>query len=106
MDYRLDEKGKYYTTHVSKRAAPVVVSVAGALISGAMHLILDNRIKDELNGGERFVAITGAEVREGATGKLLYEAATVILNKDQIAWVVTTQESDESTGHHDDGADL
>lgn len=95
MDYRLDQKGKYYTTHVSKRATHVLACVQGVLISGTMHLTLDNRVKDELNSGERFIAITQAQVRELHSGQVLYENDIVILNKDQITWLLPTEETHE-----------
>jgi Family of unknown function (DUF6812) len=101
MDYRLDEKGKYYTKRVSKRSARVELFAQGLLISGTMHLLLDNRVKDELNSGERFIAITRAQVRDPRTGAVLAEGKTLILNKDQIVWLAPDEDTYESTvpGH-------
>ena len=96
IDYRLDQKGKYYTTHINKRAAQVIALAQGTLIAGSMHLLLDNRVKDELNSGERFIAITSAEVRELTTDKLLYQTETLILNKDQIVWLFPIEERSEA----------
>ncbi len=96
MDYRFDEKGKYYTMHVNKRTTAVLVFAQGLLISGTMHLVLDNRVKDELNGGERYVALTHAQVRELGSGKIVVENETVILNKDQIVWIIPHEEIHES----------
>ncbi len=95
MDYRLDQKGKYYTTHVSKRTAHVQILAQGKLISGVMYLLLDNRVKDELNNGERFMAMTDAEVREPGSNTLLSQGETLILNKDQIVWVIPCESRDE-----------
>ena len=106
MDYRLDQKGKYYTTRVSKRTARVQIWAQGMLISGVMYLLLDNRVKDELNNGERFIAITDAEICELGSNTLLAQGETLILNKDQIVWVIpceTDDESDSST-HDADGS--
>jgi uncharacterized protein DUF6812 len=96
MDYRLDEKGKYYTTRVSKRATQVQVLAQGLLISGIMHLMRDNRAKDELNNGERFIAITQAQVREVSSNAILSQSETLILNKDQIVWLIPHEDTHES----------
>ncbi len=105
MDYRLDEKGKYYTTRVTKRSAQILACAQGTLISGLMHLTLENRIKDELNSSDRFFAITNAQVREMSSGKLLYESQLLVLNKDQLNWVLPIDESNESSnpGHDTSG---
>ena len=96
MDYRLDEKGKYYTTRVNKRAAQVQVVAHGLLISGTMYLMLDNRVKDELNNGERFIAITEAQVREASTNAILLQGETLILNKDQVVCLIPHEDAYES----------
>ena len=104
MDYRLDQKGKYYTTRVSKRTAKVRILAQGVLISGVMYLLLDNRVKDELNNGERFIAITDAELREPGSNTLLSQGETMILNKDQIVWVIPCETGDESDSSTRDAA--
>ncbi len=96
MDYRLDEKGKFYTTHVTKRKASVIAFAHGTLITGMMHLLLDNRVKDEMNGGENFVAVTHAQVRDLASGQILCEDQTVLLNKNQVSWIIPCDETHES----------
>ncbi len=98
MDYRFDQKGKYYTTHVRKRAAPVQALVNGMMISGTIHLLLDNRIKDELNNGETFIAITHAQVRDMSKGTIVAEDKTVIVNKDQAVWIIHQDEPHETGG--------
>jgi len=104
MNLRFDEKGKYYTTHVSKQKVYVRIMAQGLLISGVMYLLPDNRVKDELNNGERFVAITDARVRQPGSDVLLSSSETLILNKDQIVWVVPNDASDESDSPTDDAS--
>lgn len=88
MDYRVDEKGKVYTTRVTKQRARVRALVHGTYVSGTIHLMPGNRVKDELNGDERFIAITDAQVHDAATEQLLHEGGTILLNKDQVAWLI------------------
>ena len=101
MDYRVDQKGKFYTARVSKETAPVVIATATNIIHGAMHVLRDSRLKDELNNSERFVAITNAEVFDLSDQTRLYNSEVLLLNKDRIVWVMPQEESptaDEEAG--------
>ena len=90
MDYRINEKGKVFTTRVTKRGVPVVTQVGNTILEGMTHLTLDNRLKDELNSEEKFIAITDAQVREVGTELALRKAAVVIINTAQIVWITPT----------------
>ncbi len=96
-DLRIDEKGKFFTTHVSKRMVKVATATQGNIFRGTMHLMLDNRLKDEMNNGERFLAMTDVQVYalDGTTP--IYSAPAVVLNKEQIVWVIPQ-------GNDDDGS--
>ncbi len=91
MDYRVDEKGKVYTQHVSKLPVPVIVRVEDALIHGTVHLTPGNRLKDELNGDEAFIAITQVKVSAGASQRPLFETEVLILNKQRITWIYPSE---------------
>lgn len=99
MDYRVDEKGKYYTNYVNKRPLGVQVFTQGTVVSGTMHVMLGNRLKDELNRDERFVAITDAQVNDPQSGALLCEGAVILLNKEQIAWLVPMDPEHDPDSH-------
>jgi hypothetical protein len=92
MDYRVDQKGKFYTARVSKETAPVVIATATSIIQGSMHVMRESRLKDELNNSERFVAITNAEVFDLSDQTRLYSSDVLLLNKDQIIWVMPQEE--------------
>jgi hypothetical protein len=93
-EFRVDEKGKIYTSHVNKRTARVVVATRTNVVHGTMHLLLDNRLKDELNNDERFMALTVAEVFDNTGKSRLYEASAILLNKEQIVWVLPQDNGD------------
>jgi len=93
MDYRVDQKGKFYTARVSKETAPVIIATATSIIQGSMHVMRESRLKDELNNSERFVAITNAEVFDLSEQTRLYSSEVLLLNKDQIVWVLPQEES-------------
>ena len=62
MDYRVDEKGKVFTTRVTKASVTVTARVGDSIVQGTIHISPENRLKDELNHVENFIAITDAQV--------------------------------------------
>lgn len=93
-DLRVDEKGKFFTSHVSKRSVKVIAGTQANIFRGRMYLMLDNRLKDELNNGERFIAITNVQVYTLDEKTKLYSAPLIALNKEQVVWIMP-QESDD-----------
>ena len=100
MDYRVDEKGKVFTTHVTKRSIAVAALMGNTLIEGTVYLTLDNRLKDELNSGEQFIAITDAKISEIGAARLLRKADVLIVNKAQVTWMTPTG-AEQSQTHSD-----
>ncbi len=87
MNYRIDPKGKVFTTHVTKRSLAVILSLGNSIIHGMVYLMADNRLKDELNEGEQFIAVTDAQVYQPGSETPIYESPTLIVNKQQIGWI-------------------
>jgi hypothetical protein len=92
MDYRVDEKGKYYTTRVTKRTVQVVIATATHIVRGTMYVMPDSRLKDDLNSNEHFIAVTDAEVFDASGNTRLYHNDVLMLNKDQIVWMLPQEE--------------
>ena len=92
MDYRVDEKGKSYTARVTKRTVQVVCATATHIVRGTMWVMPDNRLKDDLNGNEHFIAVTGAEILDASGTTTLYHNDVLMLNKDQIVWIQSQEE--------------
>ncbi len=82
-----DEKGKFFTQVVQKRPVAVTVQTLQHTIRGTLHVRPDQRVKDELNGDEVFIAITDATVFN-QTGDPLYNHPLMIVNAEHIIWVV------------------
>lgn len=93
MEFRVDQKGKYYTTHVTKNAVSVIARVQDSIVQGTLHLAPDNRLKDELNGSETFLAVTDAEVWPIEGKRPLYSTEVLIVNKTQIVWIFPRESS-------------
>jgi hypothetical protein len=85
MQTHVDDKGKYFTNRVTTRGMPVILSLNGTQIRGELHLKLENRLKDELNGEEQFIAITHAQVM--TNGNQQYETNLIVVNKNHIDWI-------------------
>ncbi len=87
MDFRVDQKGKYYTTRVSKETVAVTARLQDTIVQGTLHLAPDNRLKDEMNSAETFVAVTHAQVFALTGERPLYTTEILIVNKNQIVWI-------------------
>ena len=87
MSYRVNEKGKYFTDHITKRSLPITACVRDWIIQGTIHLMGENRLKDELNDGETFIAITDVQISGRAGETTVYETPVLIVKTDQIAWI-------------------
>ena len=94
MDFRVDAKGKHFTTYVNKQSVDVTVRVRDSTVQGTVHLAPDNRLKDELNNGETFLAVTNAQVWEDSGAQPLYSMQVLMINKDQIAWIFPREKTE------------
>ena len=82
-----DDKGKFFTQVVHKRPVAVTIQTIYHTIRGTLHVRPDQRVKDELNGNESFIAVTDATVFNQA-GDALYENPLMIVNHEHIVWVI------------------
>ena len=91
MSIEYDEKGKYYTNVVPKIAVPAIVQTTTHLIRGMVHVRQGERLKDELENGEDYTAVTNASVFD-ASGDLLYTGSFLAVQKQQIVWIMPVEE--------------
>ncbi len=92
MDFRVDQKGKYYTERITKERLQVVIATATNIIRGTVHVTRNLRLKDELNSAERFIAVTGADVYDSSGETRVHSNVVLLLNKDLVAWVLPQEE--------------
>jgi predicted esterase YcpF (UPF0227 family) len=64
-------------------------------IRGRVHIRPDDRLKDEINQNEAFLAVTEAVVQDHQ-GNTLYKADFLAVNRSQIIWLVPTEELKEN----------
>ena len=95
MTVEYDEKGKIFTEVISKVEIPAIVQTTEHLIHGNVHVRRDERLKDELDRDELFLAITDASVI-GADGQTLYQTRFMAVRRAQIVWVMPANDSEEN----------
>lgn len=94
MSIEFDDKGKFFTEVVSKVSIPAVVQTTQGLIQGNVHVRRDERLKDELDRDEFFLAMTDAQVI-GADNQVLHEARFMAVRRAQIVWVIPDSEAED-----------
>ncbi len=92
-----DEKGKIFTDVVSKVAIQATVQTTTHMMRGRLHVRRDQRIKDELDHSEKFLALTDVSIL-GPDGQSLFQVPFVAVQRAQIVWVIPEQDKDEGMG--------
>lgn len=85
IDY--NEKGKIFTEVVTKIPVFVTIQTTTHRIRGRLHVRRDQRVKDELDRDENFLALTEAAVFN-ADGNVLYESPFLAVQRANIVWVM------------------
>ena len=91
MTIEYDEKGKIFTEVVSKVPIQATIQTTTHLIRGYLHVRRDQRIKDELDASENFLALTDVSVL-GPDGQALFQAPFLAVRRSHIIWVIPEQE--------------
>jgi hypothetical protein len=94
MTLEYDEKGKIFTEVISKVEIPAIVQTTAQLIQGNVHVRRDERLKDELDRDELFLAITDASII-GDDGQTLRQARFLAVRRAQIVWVMPANEAED-----------
>ena len=94
MTIEYDDKGKIFTDIVSKIAIYATVQTTTHLIRGRIHVHRDQRIKDELDLDESFLALTDVSVL-AADGQVAFQAPFMAVNRTHIVWVIPEQNKGE-----------
>lgn len=95
MTIQYDEKGKFFTDIIPKIAVHATVQTTAQLVRGNLHVREGERIKDELDRDELFLAVTEASVL-GADGQAQFEAPFLAIRRSQIVWVMPDEGAPKS----------
>ena len=97
MTIEYDDKGKYFTNIITKQAIPTKIQTRTNLIEGEIHIKPDERLKDELDLPEPFLAVTNATVYTEAGG-VAFQTGFLAIRREQIVWVTAMSDvSKEAT---------
>ena len=77
-------------------AIQATVQTTTHLVRGRIHVRRDQRIKDELDANEHFLALTEVTVL-GPDGQALFEAPFLAVQRSQIVWVLPEPDKSEET---------
>jgi uncharacterized protein DUF6812 len=91
MSIQYDEKGKFFTDIVPKMPVHAVMQTAVQQIRGSVHVREGERLKDELDRDEPFLAVTDASVL-GPDGQVQFEAPFLAVRRSQIIWILPEEE--------------
>jgi hypothetical protein len=94
MTIEYDEKGKFYTDIVKKLPVPVMIQTATHLVRGMVHVRDGERLKNELERDEMFLAVTNASIY-GADDKVLFTVPFMALQRAQIIWIMPFDEESQ-----------
>lgn len=94
MTTEYDEKGKIFTDIVSKVSVFVNLQTTTHMIRGRMHVRRDQRVKDELDRSEKFLALTDVQVL-GPDGQALFQSPFLAVKREHIVWVMPEQKQGE-----------
>jgi hypothetical protein len=85
VEIRIDENGKFFTTHVNKMPQIVVIHTSDHLLIGTIHIPHNHRVIDALNTmSEPFLAITDAQVYTKDGTQLIYTSELLVCAYRQI----------------------
>ena len=94
MTIEYDDKGKYYTSVVKKLPVAAVIQTVTHLVRGFVHVIQGERLKNELERDEKFLAVTDASIF-GADDKVLFSTSFMAVQHNQIIWIMPADGGDK-----------
>ncbi len=95
MVLEFDEKGKYFTEVISKEKILSQIQTTTHFIKGFVHVRKGERLSDEINQTNPFLAVTGAEIYN-REGKIIFSSDFLAVNRKHIIWIMPFEEPQES----------
>lgn len=95
MSLEFDERGKIFTDVIRKKPLAATVQTTTHLIQGTVHVRQGERVKDELDRDELFLAMTDVSVFD-MTGKPVRQAEFLAVRRAQIVWVIPEEQQDDA----------
>ncbi len=96
MTIEYDEKGKFYTDVITKLPVSCLIQTTTHLMRGFVHVRQGERLKNELEREETFLAVTNVTIL-GADGEVLYTAPFMAVMRTQVVWVMPAGDDHEAS---------
>jgi hypothetical protein len=87
MVLEYDEKGKIFTDIISKERILSHIQTQTHYIRGFIHVRPGERLSDELNVNNRFIAVTDAEIYN-LDGEILNTSDFLAVSREHIVWLM------------------
>lgn len=94
MVLEFDEKGKYYTDVITKDVVLCQIQTTTHRIRGNVHVRKGERLSDEINQSNLFLAVTSAEIFS-LEGEIVYKSDFLAINREHIVWLMPIEEYQE-----------
>jgi hypothetical protein len=86
-----DDKGKFFTQVVTKKPLQVIIRTPHQRIEGEYHIRPSDRLKDDLNQDELFIALTNARIFN-AEDQPPVLCNFMLINRNHIIWIIPEPE--------------
>ncbi len=97
MAIEFDEKGKYFTEVIEKDVILTHIQTRNYRIRGYIHVRKGERLSDEVNSANNFLAVTNAEIYD-LQGELIHTNDFLVVNRAHIVWLMPVEDDQESSG--------
>ncbi len=91
MTIEYNEKGKYFTNIISKETVPAKIQTLTHLVDGEVHVRQGQRLKDEMDLAEPFLAVTNATLYTN-DGHIFLRTNFIAIKREQIIWVTPSDD--------------
>jgi hypothetical protein len=95
-----DEKGKFFTEVVTKDKVIAHIQTESFRVRGYVHVRRGERLSDELNQDNKFLAVTDAEIYS-PVGELLYISDFLAINREHIVWLMPLEDGKQKTSQQE-----
>jgi hypothetical protein len=91
MVLEFDEKGKFYTDVITKDVVLCQIQTMTHRIRGYVHVRKGERLSDEINQANLFLAVTNAEIFS-LEGEIVYNSDFLAINREHIVWLMPKEQ--------------
>jgi hypothetical protein len=101
MAIEYDEKGKFFTEVISKDVVLCLMQTQSHHIRGYVHVRKEERLSDEINRDNNFLALTTVEIYS-TEGETLFTSDFLAVNREHIIWLMPVEERQEKPNQPED----